>query len=68
MGCILASEGAEVVLKEPRSFKGREGLVAESTGEVGGVEGEGGGGEEAERRWSRKRTNEHQPVMGLMSV
>jgi hypothetical protein len=44
LGCILASEGAEVVLKEPTSFKGREGLVAESTGEVGGVEGEGEGG------------------------
>ena len=36
-----------MVLKEPTSFKGREGLMAESTGEVG-VEGKGkgGGGEE----------------------
>jgi len=38
-----------VVLKEPTSLNGGEGLVAESTGEVRGVEGEdegeGGGGE-----------------------
>ena len=46
---VLASEGAEVVLKEPTSLNGGEGLVAKSMGEVRGTEGEsegeGGGGE-----------------------
>jgi hypothetical protein len=31
-------------LKEPTSLNGGEGLVAGSTDEFGGVEGEGGGG------------------------
>jgi hypothetical protein len=67
-GWILASEGAEAVLKEPTSLDGGEGLAARSTGEVEGVEGEGegGGGKEVVvRRWWWKRTNEHQPVMGF---
>jgi hypothetical protein len=32
-------------LKEPTSLNGGEGLVAGSTGDFGGIEGEGGGGE-----------------------
>ena len=65
LSCILTSEGAEVVSKEPTSLNGGEGLVAESMGEVRGVEGESkgesGGGEVVVE-------NEHRPVMGLMSV
>jgi len=48
LGCNLACEGAEGVLKEPTSLIRGEGLVAVLTCEVGGVEdegeGEGGGG------------------------
>jgi len=45
---ILASEGAEAVLKEPTSLYGGEGLRARPMGSVEGVEyeGEGGGGRE----------------------
>ena len=49
LGCNLACEGAEGVLKEPTSLNRGEGLVAMLTCEVRGVEGEdegedGGGG------------------------
>jgi len=43
LGCNLACEGAEGVLKEPTSLIRGEGLVAVLTCEVGGVEGEGEG-------------------------
>jgi len=42
--CILASEGAAEMLVEPTSLNRGEGLVARSTGSVGGGEGEGEGG------------------------
>jgi hypothetical protein len=67
-GCILASEGAEAVLKEPTSLNRGEGLVAGLTGEVGGVEGEGegeGGGEVVVEEGENEQIS---TVMGLMSV
>jgi hypothetical protein len=53
LGCNLACEGAEGVLKEPTSLIRGEGLVAVLICEVGGVEGEdegedGGGGRRRE--------------------
>jgi len=54
-----------VVLKEPTSLNGGKGLVAGSTGEVGGVEGEGeGGGGEVVVVEKGARTNEHQRWWG----
>ena len=43
MGCNLACEGAEGVLKEPTSLNRGEGLVSGLTREAGGGEGKGKG-------------------------
>ena len=40
---ILASEGTEAVLTQPTSLNRGEGVIAGMMGEVGGVEGEGEG-------------------------
>ena len=68
---VLASEGAKASLIEPTSLNRGEGLIAELTGEAGGVEGEGEGEVVVERWWWRnERTNEinHDVVDGCFKL
>ena len=66
-GCILASEEAVEMLVEPTSLNRGEGLIAMSTGLVGGGEGEGKNGR-GEKSWWKERMSEHQLLMWLMVI
>ena len=54
--CILASEGAVMLVVKPTSLNGGEGLISGLAGEIGGVRARA----RVVERWWMKKTNEDQ--------